>query len=174
MSDSYTPIDLVDLSRKHTKQNGPQRPSDNPEAAPQQSAAAALSIEQQPAPVSSETGNEADPFAEAEYPDTFAEQEPVHQHQDPPPDPHDLITQTDSSNQPEIPEDLQRHGLKAVSDPRIEQVHLPISDTQVMEGMKEPQTSSLRWLAEFSTYLLKKAHIKLKRVGGNVVRILQK
>lgn len=76
------------------------------------------------------------------------------------------------------PAELQKAGLKRVQpvrgDPRVQNVKLPIDDSMVLKGQQAPITSSYRWLAEFCKYLLDKAHIKLKRVGNKVIRVISK
>lgn len=78
---------------------------------------------------------------------------------------------------PEIHPDLKKAGLQAIDttslDPK-QRVHLPIPDEQIMEGLDEPISSSFRWLAEFALFMLKRAHLALKRVHGKVVRVIQK
>jgi len=78
---------------------------------------------------------------------------------------------------PEIHPDLKKAGLQAIDttslDPR-QRVHLPIADEQIMEGLDEPISSSFRWLAEFALFILRRAHLALKKVHGKVVRVIQK
>lgn len=78
---------------------------------------------------------------------------------------------------PAIHPDLKKAGLQAIDttslDPK-QRVHLPIPDEQIMEGLDEPLSSSFRWLAEFALFILKRAHLALKRVHGKVVRVIQK
>jgi len=50
-------------------------------------------------------------------------------------------------------------------------VSLPLTDDQVMKGLANPILSSLRWLAEFCLRQLKRAHISLKRIRGEVIRV---
>lgn len=81
------------------------------------------------------------------------------------------------SDVPEIHPDLKKAGLQAIDttslDPK-QRVHLPIGDEQIMEGLDEPLSSSFRWLAEFALFMLKRAHLALKRVHGKVVRVIMK
>ena len=78
---------------------------------------------------------------------------------------------------PTIHPDLKKAGLQAIDttslDPK-QRVHLPIPDEEIMEGLDEPLSSSFRWLAEFALFMLKRAHLALKRVHGKVVRVIQK
>lgn len=77
----------------------------------------------------------------------------------------------------ELPPELKSMGLKAVTQtnfPNYQNVKLPISDEKVLEGEKAPLNTSLRWLSEFAKFLLWRAHISLKTVGGRVVRVIRK
>ncbi|QQS44513.1 hypothetical protein IPM65_02855 [Candidatus Roizmanbacteria bacterium] len=78
---------------------------------------------------------------------------------------------------PEIHPDLKKAGLQALDttslDPK-QRVRLPIADEEIMNGLDEPLSSSFRWLAEFALFMLKRAHLALKRVHGKVVRVIQK
>lgn len=77
----------------------------------------------------------------------------------------------------DLPPELKSMGLKAVTNtnfPNYQNVKLPISDDQVLAGQKAPVNSSMRWLAEFAKFLLWRAHISLKTVGGRVVRVIKK
>lgn len=75
-----------------------------------------------------------------------------------------------------VPQDLQKSGVKPVEKTgkfaRLQNVKIPISDEKVLAGQQAPISSSIRWLSELATYMLKKAHIKLKRIGGKVVRVV--
>lgn len=76
----------------------------------------------------------------------------------------------------EVPPDLKKLGLQPVSNtkfPSYKSLVLPISDEKIIEGLHAPIYSSLRWLATFAMYLLKKAHLTLKVVHGHVVRVLK-
>jgi len=83
--------------------------------------------------------------------------------------------QIERKEEPHIDPKLKKAGLSAIDtttlDPRYK-VKLPISDEKIMEGLDKPMTSSYRWLAEFSRYILKKAHLTLKKIHGHVVRII--
>lgn len=73
--------------------------------------------------------------------------------------------------------DLRKAGVAyKVEAPRYADTHtivLPLSDEMVVKGLHAPIASSFRWLAEWAQYLLKKAHIILKKVHGHVKRIIQ-
>ena len=75
-----------------------------------------------------------------------------------------------------IPSDLANIGLqpaKSTSFPTYQNIKLPISDEKVIEGLKEPVSSSRRWLSEFALFILKQAHLTLRKVGGKVVRVIR-
>jgi hypothetical protein len=76
----------------------------------------------------------------------------------------------------DINEDLRKIGVIPVEtndgSSNFKQVHLPITDDSVVAGLKQPITSSFRWLAEFALYLLRKAHMILKKVHGKIVRVV--
>jgi hypothetical protein len=76
-----------------------------------------------------------------------------------------------------IPEELEKVGVQATSTPKFtsyQNVKLPISDDKVLEGLHAPIDSSFRWLATLATYILKKAHLGLKKIHGHAVRIITK
>lgn len=79
--------------------------------------------------------------------------------------------------EPRINPDLQKAGVKKImSVPRYARqntIILPLTDDMVERGLHAPVTSSLRWLAEWSVFILKKAHIVLKKVHGHMKRIIQ-
>jgi len=73
-----------------------------------------------------------------------------------------------------IDEDLRKIGVipnQTISCPDYKQVNLPISDEEVVQGLKMPITSSFRWLAEFALYLLKQTHQVLKQIHGKITRV---
>ncbi|MFA9288365.1 MAG: hypothetical protein ACEQSA_00600 [Weeksellaceae bacterium] len=72
---------------------------------------------------------------------------------------------------------LKKAGLQAIDSSKLtgfQSVQLPISDEKVMEGKKQPITSSWRWLSEMCIYLLRQAHLGLKEVHGHVVRVIRR
>jgi hypothetical protein len=76
----------------------------------------------------------------------------------------------------ELPPDLQKLGLQPATTtqfPTLQNVKLPLPDEKIVVGMHAPVTSSLRWLATFAVYLLARAHLSLKVVGGKVVRVIK-
>lgn len=76
-----------------------------------------------------------------------------------------------------LPPDLRKIGLRAAKESKFndyKNIVIPISDDKVIKGLHEPITSSLRWLATFALYLLKKAHLTLKIIHGRVVRVVSR
>lgn len=76
----------------------------------------------------------------------------------------------------QLPPDLKKLGLTQTGKSDFfsyQNIKLPISDEKIVVGLKAPVTSSIRWLATFALYLLAKAHLTLKVIGGKVVRILR-
>lgn len=77
----------------------------------------------------------------------------------------------------ELDPELKKAGLQAISSnnyPEYLNIKVPITDDKVMQGLRAPITSSLRWLAALTVYILQQAHIKLKVVHGKTVRILKR
>lgn len=73
-----------------------------------------------------------------------------------------------------VPSDLARMGVRPVATPKFadyKQVLLPITDDNVLKGLRAPFTSSLRWLSELCLLFLKHAHLHLKVVHGKVRRV---
>ncbi len=72
---------------------------------------------------------------------------------------------------------LKKAGLQVIDssslDPR-HNVKLPISDKNIVEGLNKPVNSSWRWLAEIAVFMLKRAHISLKKIHGHIVRVIKK
>jgi len=76
----------------------------------------------------------------------------------------------------ELPPDLKKLGLKTPPVSVISQyqrVKTPVSDDKILTGLHAPITSSIRWLATLAFYILKKAHIGLKKIHGRVVRVIR-
>lgn len=74
-------------------------------------------------------------------------------------------------------EELSTIGVQATGStqfPSLQNVIAPISDEKILVGLHAPITSSLRWLATFAVYLLKRAHIALKVIHGHAVRVFKK
>ena len=79
-------------------------------------------------------------------------------------------------DEPQIHPELKKAGLLSVDTSSLDPKHkiqLPISDEKVIEGLQKPVTTSFRWLAEIALFMLKHAHLTLKKVHGKVVRVLQ-
>ena len=78
--------------------------------------------------------------------------------------------------EPTLHPELKKAGLQTIDSTSLDPKHkveLPLSDEKVMEGLHKPITSSYRWLAEFAFFMLKQAHLTLKKVHGHVVRVMQ-
>ncbi|MBI5465562.1 hypothetical protein HY946_03040 [Candidatus Gottesmanbacteria bacterium] len=77
----------------------------------------------------------------------------------------------------ELPPPLPKMGVAQtgaelpVSAPAIS---LPLTDDKIVGGLAASIWASLRWLAEWCLRQLKKAHIKLKKVHGQIVRVITK
>ena len=75
-----------------------------------------------------------------------------------------------------LPGDLTSVGLQPVKTtqfPTYKNIKLPISDEKIVEGLHEPMTNSKRWLSELSVYILRQAHLTLRKVGSKVVRVIK-
>jgi len=95
-------------------------------------------------------------------------------------EPHDEIkrfVQT-RKDQATISSQLKQEGVREkIETPqyaRYKKVVLPLTDEMVEQGLHAPISSSLRWLAEWAVYLLKRAHIVLKRIHGQVKRVFER
>ena len=75
----------------------------------------------------------------------------------------------------EVPPDLQQMGVQATPTTQFQtqQVQSLISDEEIIKGLHQPTTSSFRWLAELALYILKHAHITLKKIHGKIVRVVK-
>ena len=74
-----------------------------------------------------------------------------------------------------LPPKFRKLGLQTktkVKFPEYKNVKIPLKDNQVLVGLHQPVTSSFRWLAELAVYILKIAHLHLKKVHGKIVRVL--
>lgn len=78
----------------------------------------------------------------------------------------------------EVPEDIQQMGvhLTGISTPIPFQptLKLPITDEEIEKGLQASIFSSLRWLAEWCIYILKRFHLTLKTIHGRVRRVRYK
>lgn len=73
--------------------------------------------------------------------------------------------------------ELKNVGLKPVNQtnfPAYQNVKIPISDEAVLEGERMPVNTSFRWLAEYAKWLLWRARISIKKIGGRVVRVISR
>jgi len=78
-----------------------------------------------------------------------------------------------------LPPDLQKLGIQSTSSSSFgnqtyQNVKLPISDDKVLSGLHAPINSSFRWLATLAIYILSRAHLGLKKVGGHIIRVVKK
>lgn len=78
----------------------------------------------------------------------------------------------------EVPPDLTQLGVKQTgfSTPVSYQptLKLPIADDEIVEGRHANIFSSLRWLSEWCTLVLKRFHLTLKVIRGKVTRVPRK
>lgn len=81
------------------------------------------------------------------------------------------------SEQAHIDEELKKTGVRerieAPKYPKQKELTLPLSDDMIVKGLHASPSSSLRWLAEWAVYLLKRAHIVLKKAHGHVRRVIR-
>lgn len=76
----------------------------------------------------------------------------------------------------ELDPELKKAGLQAIDTSSLssfQRIQLPLSDEKIVEGRTKPLTSSWRWLAEFAYFLLRQAHMSLKKIHGKVIRVLK-
>lgn len=74
----------------------------------------------------------------------------------------------------ELPPDMQKMGVQAVgpSQPMgVPTIRLPIDDNKIISGKQGNVLSSLYWLAMWCVRQLKKAHLSIKKIKGQVIRI---
>lgn len=77
----------------------------------------------------------------------------------------------------DLPPPLPKMGVTQIgpSTPiAIPTISLPLTDDKVVAGLGVSIWASLRWLAEWCLKQLKKAHIKLKKVHGRIIRVVVK
>lgn len=77
-----------------------------------------------------------------------------------------------------IPEALKQIGVVAdAKDHEIEEVvegpKLPMTDQQIVDGLKKPMSMSAHWLSLFLLYILQQAHYTIKVIHGSVKRIVK-
>lgn len=74
----------------------------------------------------------------------------------------------------EVPPELKKIGVENDEpiDLTVDQnMKLPLADDKILPGLHAPLSTSLRWLAEFSLFLLKHVHLTLKVICGKVRRV---
>lgn len=75
----------------------------------------------------------------------------------------------------EITKELKSHGVESTAVPQFfdyKHIASVIPDEKIIEGQKKPFYSPLRWVSTLALYVLRQAHIRLKLVHGQVVRVL--
>lgn len=75
----------------------------------------------------------------------------------------------------EVSPELKDLGVEARGEAafqKTEEVKLPLTDEKIEEGLHQPIISSWRWLAELALYILKQAHLTLKKVHGHIRRVV--
>ena len=75
----------------------------------------------------------------------------------------------------QLPPDLKKVGVQATNDDTqfksaLYKLKLPISDEKIMDDLKASPAEAKRWYATILLYMLKMAHLTLKKVGSKVVR----
>jgi hypothetical protein len=73
-----------------------------------------------------------------------------------------------------LPADIEKIGVTTTHTtqfPSYQSVTTPLSDDKVLTGLHAPITSSFRWLAVLAMYILRHAHLTLKKIHGKIVRI---
>ncbi len=73
-----------------------------------------------------------------------------------------------------LDKELKGAGVETTEHIKFQQyddIKLPISDENVLKGLHKPISSSWRWLSTLAVYILKKAHLTLKKVGGKIIRV---
>jgi len=77
----------------------------------------------------------------------------------------------------ELPEPVKKMGVvptdiaQPVTPPTI---NLPLTDDKIVTGFGAPIITSLRWLVEWCIRQLKRVHVKLKKIHGQIVRVVTK
>ncbi|MBI3620403.1 hypothetical protein HY214_04670 [Candidatus Roizmanbacteria bacterium] len=73
--------------------------------------------------------------------------------------------------------ELQTAGVQpaaTIQFPTYGNMKLPLADEKVLTGLHAPLTSSIRWLATLTVYILKLAHLKLRKIHGKVMRVVSR
>lgn len=75
----------------------------------------------------------------------------------------------------EIPPDIVKMGvappLGQMPVTTVVGIKLPITDEKIEQGLHQSVLSSLRWLAEWCIYQLKRAHLTILKIQGKVRRV---
>jgi hypothetical protein len=73
-----------------------------------------------------------------------------------------------------IPSTVAQLGVKPLGQnvpvQTVPTVSLPLTDEQIAKGLHENVTHSIRWLAEWCVWKLKRLHIAVRQVHGKLVR----
>lgn len=75
-----------------------------------------------------------------------------------------------------LPQPVSQMGVTPTgqtSPPPTITVVLPLTDDQIVQGLTQSITSSLRWLAEWCVRRLKQIHLELKAIHGKIMRVKQ-
>lgn len=74
----------------------------------------------------------------------------------------------------ELSQELIDMGVESINEnefPSVDEINLPLTDEKVESGRSAPITSSIKWLSELCIYILKQAHVGLKKFHGKIVRV---
>lgn len=78
----------------------------------------------------------------------------------------------------ELPPSVKQMGVTKVETevnlPQVAPVSVPLADDQIVKSTGASVWASLTWLAQWCLRQLKKAHVKLKKVHGKIVRVVTK
>lgn len=78
----------------------------------------------------------------------------------------------------ELPPSVKEMGVTKIPEqanlPQAAPVLVPLADEQILQGTSPvaPVWASLTWLAQWCLRQLKKAHVKLKKIHGKIVRVV--
>lgn len=82
------------------------------------------------------------------------------------------------SDRLDVPEDILKVGVRPpplqVPLTATLGIKLPITDEKIEQGLHQSVLSSLRWLAEWCIYQLKRAHLTILKIQGKVRRVRYK
>ena len=78
----------------------------------------------------------------------------------------------------ELPPSVKQMGVTKIETevnlPQTAPVVVPLADDQIVKSTGASVWASLTWLAQWCLRQLKKAHVKLKKVHGKIVRVVVK